>query len=472
MSIMAYICVCVLGFLFILPIPYSRYTTTTCYNNNIEYNHDNTTSSYSIDIHVEFNSGTKDLVHHNATIYNECIKQSEEELQSCAKQYLEKFTCYYREQTTIVNVNGTIQLEQFVVLTKDQIWEEYSTGVKTALRTEIIVGSMLSGLFIVILGVAFLRNRSNLRSFYSRCNQFFILQPVSGYEDDSYFFDETESHSVASFISTETSFDSHRKRQCHSILSYSGKQVTGRGMNSMMREKVFWYYTPRSRNVLKSVEAGNTFVVLVALTFLSILAWFALLFFGLLMMSLHLVLFTAFLVLPIPLIITGLMIVSYAHVHKAHYFLTEIRPIVLVELPLKLGCIVYSKHFRDIGSVKVHQFYSNVTDAQSPMGDDEFASHPRRGGPLTVTDNESLLLDLGDDTDGAVAVLPRGRSSKDYIAMFHFVPNVDSITEWIRRKIQFSQYDEQQRIQQEDDEETSPQPQQSQQQQDELDEYQ
>ena len=207
---------------------------------------------------------------------------------------------------------------------------------------------------------------------------------------------------------------------------------------TVLRERVHWHYHPRPYNVLKSNDAGTLLINVSIVVFLVVLIIVGFVLFGIAVLSFGLVVFITLILLIVLMIVLCLLIQAYAAVFGVHYFLTEYRVIVLMELPLRLGYVCYYKSYADLEQAIVHQLYTNVY-VQSGYSASEHSAEDSIDHQ-SFGDNEGILVGTGDDYEGAVAFAVRnsGENPTKLTATFQYVPNVDGIVEFVRRKIELT----------------------------------
>lgn len=478
--------------IFLVPFPYQRYDgVTTCETEDIEYatlkNALNSTV-YFANIHVLLR--LRPDRSYNATLINMCRRNTKEQMEQCLLKLKNNFKCYYTlEKIPASNLKRYVSIENRKeygemqvknpasyrlrhVATSDQVWNEYVSGRKNVIRVEAIILLTLCSILLAFALFYIIKwkkeaspesRQSVWRRLIYILRDNFIFQPVSGKEDDFFMFDEGESRSAASFVSTESYYTSSRKRQAHSLLSYTAKSSIPSFSSSgsaILRERVHYYYHPRPHNVLKSLDAGNMFFNLAVVMILSYVSLLAFAIFGIVFVPAHLVVFITAAWISFPAVVTILFIQSYANVFGAHYFLTEYRVIVLIELPLKLGLICYHKPYSQLKMAQVHQLYCNIPQQTIVVNMDETRETSEGTSNLEqnlhgneendpssssfMVDNDALLnIDLSvDDYEGAVSFVILGEEAEKNKApaSFHYVPNVDGVCEFIRRQIELSQH--------------------------------
>jgi hypothetical protein len=306
----------------------------------------------------------------DGTIYDACISKEQDTCEQCGNRFVANpFTCYYaldpQNDSSIYAVFTSSQYRDQLSLV-----EKFSFGLTFLTYFSVLIPIVLIGVLLVAWAHDWNMKVAMLRIFRELIYQSYSYTP---FDENCYQFDETESPSQVSFLSTDV--DTYRKKACMILLRNTIQKVVDNEneTEATVTEKVLWHYSPSYLEMLRSLYSIPglliilpviTIIILILTIFeLSVMIAVGAAFFGL---SFALIL----IVLPILAVIV--FIFQLGAVLHSHFFITNYRSIVLIELPLRLGFLI---------KYKDHKSVAKVTSRKLQM---QHESIPRTAGSVVI----------------------------------------------------------------------------------------
>ena len=285
----------------------------------------------------------------SGNIFDACVTRTYEACEKCSKSYDKAFPCYYmidaQNASTILAVYTAGQYKQQLT-----VLEKFSF-----LLTFLTYLLVLLPLFLLVVALQAWASEWDFKAAALKVLRELVYQSYSAtpFEENCYLFDESDSPSPASFISTDAK-TSYRKRSCLILLRNTIEKIaeaSARTQTSssaepsiVITEKVLWYYQPSSKEMIRSLYsiAGllitlpivSIVILLVTLFELIIMAKVGATFFGLSF---------ALILVVLPIVAVVVLVFQLGSLYNSHFFITNYRTIVLVELPLGLGFVIKYK---------------------------------------------------------------------------------------------------------------------------------
>lgn len=340
----------------------------------------------------------------DGSIYDACVSKSLDACQQCGNKFVDSpFSCYYaldpQNDSSVYAVFTTSQYREQLTLV-----EKFSFALTFLTYFSVIIPIVFIGVLLVAWA-----HEWNWQLALKKIGRELIYQSYSStpLAESCYQLDENDSPSQVSFFSTDS--DTYRKRACLTLLRNTVQKVVVENSSEAyvtVTEKVLWHYKPTYREMLRSLYSISalliilpiiTVTILILTIFeLSVMIAVGATFFGL---SFALIL----LVLPIIAIIVFLF--QIGAVMNSHFFITNYRSIVIIELPLKLGYVLKFKDHKSVAKCSARKLQMPHESLPSTAGSVVIYTHMTAVFAEETSYREIMLFEYCPDRKQAASIL-------------------------------------------------------------------